>query len=84
MLDKHIDNQWTLDDKTFDGGVAPGVKHLELGGGGGLPEGSHRCIIYLTVQKVLFDWILPDSSPFYAANHKCSGLILLHVKHKGR
>lgn len=54
MLDKHIDNWWALDDKTFDGGVAPGVKHLELGGGG-LPEGPNCCIIYFTVQKVLFD-----------------------------
>lgn len=50
MLDKHKDNQWTLDDKTFDRGVTPGVKHLELGGGG-LPEGLHCCIIYFMVQK---------------------------------
>lgn len=83
MLDKHIDNRLTLDDKTFDRGVAPGVKHLELGGGG-LPEGPHCCIIYFTAQKVLFDWILPDSSTFYVTSHKRSGLILLHVKHKGR
>lgn len=52
---------------------------------GVLPKRHHLyCTTCFTQLKVLFDWILPDSSTFSVTTQKCSGLILLHVKHKGR